>query len=346
MISKLVAKASVAGIAASLALTAAPSFAAAAPTLSGPADRTGYGTVTLSGTATPGAAVHLYESAIIFNDLEPADDWEHGGGTVTATADDGGHYSITRYLDTGFFFETESGGIRSNKITVHMKVLPNLWLDSPGAGSVRAHVDASPDEPTLPVQIQRASPGGTWTTVASGKTGATGAYVGAVSGLAKGTYTFRAYIGADPANGMLANYSGQRAITIAGASTPAVGAVQFTRIQYNSPGTDTGSNASLNAEWVRLTNKTTKTINLRTWTVRDASAHVYTFGTDLNLGAGKSVTVHTGKGTATSTDRYWGRTGSGGYIWNNTGDTTAVRTGAGKTIDTCKWGSGSGVTSC
>ena len=69
MISKLVAKASVAGIAASLALTAAPSFAAAAPTLSGPADRTGYGTITLTGTATPGAAVHLYESAIIFNDL-------------------------------------------------------------------------------------------------------------------------------------------------------------------------------------------------------------------------------------------------------------------------------------
>jgi hypothetical protein len=343
MISKLVAKASVVGVAAALALTAAPSFAASAPTLSGPADRTGFGTITLTGTATPGAAVHLYESAILFNDLQPADDWEHGGGTVTATAGSDGRYSITRSLDTGFYFETEAGGIRSNEITVHMRVLPNLWLDSPSAGTVRTHVDASPNEPTLPVQIQRAS-GGTWTTVASGKTGSTGAYVGTVSGLAKGTYTFRAYIGADPANGMLANYSTQRAITIGGATTG--GSVQFTRIQYNSPGTDTGSNASLNGEWVRLTNKTSKTINLRTWTVRDASAHVYTFSTDVNLGAGKSVTVHTGKGTATSTDRYWGRTGSAGYIWNNGGDTATLRTGSGKTIDSCKWGTGSGVTSC
>jgi len=348
MISKHVAKVSVVGVAATLALAAAPSFAASAPTLSGPADRTGYGTITLTGTTTPGAAVHLYESAIIFNDLEPADDWEHGGGTVTATADTAGRYEITRYLDTGFYFETESGGVRSNKITVHMKVLPNLWVDSPSAGSVRAHVDASPNEPTLPVQIQRAGSGGAWTTVASGKTDSAGAYVGTVSGLAKGTYTFRAYIGADPANGMLANYSAQRAITIAGAAvtTPAAGSVQFTRIQYNSPGTDTGSNTSLNGEWVRLTNKTSKTINLKTWTVRDASAHIYTFSATVNLAGGKSVTVHTGKGTSTSTDRYWGRAGSGGYIWNNGGDTATLRTGSGKTIDTCKWGAGSGVTSC
>jgi len=343
MISKLVAKVSVTGIAAALALAAAPSFAASAPTLSGPADRTGYGTITMTGTATPGAAVHLYESAIIFNDLEPADDWEHGGGTVTATADTNGHYSITRYLDTGFFFETESGGVRSNKITVHMRVLPTLWLDSPSAGSVRAHVDASPNEPTLPVQIQRAGSGGVWTTVASGKTDSAGAYVGSVSGLAKGSYTFRAYIGADPANGMLANYSTQRAITIAGATAPAAGSVQFTRIQYNSPGTDNGSNTSLNGEWVRLTNKTSKAMNLKTWTVRDASAHVYTFSATFNLGAGKSVTVHTGKGTSTSTDRYWGRTG---YVWDNGGDTATLRTGSGKTIDTCKWGAGSGATSC
>ena len=345
MISKLVTTASVVGVAAALALTPAPSFAATAPALSGPADRTGYGTITLSGTATPGAAVHLYESAIIFNDLQPADDWQNGGGTVTATAGSDGHYSITRYLDTGFFFETEAGGVRSNKITVHMRVLPILWLDSPSAGSVRAHVDASPNEPTLPVQIQRAGSGGSWTTVATGKTGSTGAYVGTVSGLAKGSYTFRAYIGADPANGMLANYSAQRPITIAGGSvtTPATGSVQFTRIQYNSPGTDTGSTTSLNGEWVRLTNKTAKTVNLKTWTVRDASAHVYTFTTTVNLAAGKSVTVHTGKGTATSTDRYWG---SAGYIWNNSGDTATLRTGAGKTIDTCKWGAGTGVTSC
>jgi hypothetical protein len=346
MLSTIVAKASVVGVVAALAVTA-PASAATAPTLSGPADRTGYGTITLAGTAEPGAAVHLYESAIIFNDLQPADDWEHGGGTVTATADASGHYSIVRYLDTGFFFEAESGGVRSAKITVHMRVLPDLWLETAGAGVVRAHVGASPNEPTLPVQVQQAGSGGTWTTVATGRTNSVGEYAGTVSGVSGGSHSYRAYIGADPANGMLANYSVPRSITVAGGSAPApvpaAGSVEFTRIQYNSPGKDTGSNSSLNGEWVRLTNRTSKTIDLKGWTVRDATAHVFTFTSNYKVLAGQSVTVYTGKGTAATGRRYWGRTG---YVWNNGGDSATLRTGAGKTIDSCRWGNGSGVTAC
>ena len=41
---------------------------------------------------------------------------------------------------------------------------------------------------------------------------------------------------------------------IAGPAQAATPAVQITKVYYNSPGTDTGSNTSLNAEWVRLTN--------------------------------------------------------------------------------------------
>jgi hypothetical protein len=40
-------------------------------------------------------------------------------------------------------------------------------------------------------------------------------------------------------------------------STPALAAghrIQIYEIYYNSPGSDTGSNSSLNAEWVRLYN--------------------------------------------------------------------------------------------
>jgi hypothetical protein len=348
MPSKIVARASVVGVAAALAVTA-PAFAATTPTLAGPAGRTGYGTITLTGTAEPGAAVHLYESAIIFNDLKPADDWEHGGGTVTATADSTGHYSIVRYLDTGFFFEAESGGARSAKITVHMRVLPGLWLETPRAGVVRAHVEASPNEPTLPVQIQQARSGGTWRTVATGKTNSVGAYAGTVSGVSSGSHSFRAYIGADPANGMLANYSVTRSISVAGghvrapAPVPAAGSVQFTRIQYNSPGWDNGSNTSLNGEWVRITNRSSRAIGLRGWTVRDATAHVYTFTSHYHLRSGQSVTVYTGKGTAATGRRYWGHTG---YVWDNGGDSATLRTGAGRTIDSCKWGNGSGVTTC
>ncbi|MGC4804198.1 lamin tail domain-containing protein [Micromonospora sp. DT233] len=82
--------------------------------------------------------------------------------------------------------------------------------------------------------------------------------------------------------------------------------------------------------------------NLKSWTVRDKARHVYTFG-DFRLAAGKSVYLHTGKGTNTSTDRYWG---SGAYIWNNDGDTAYLRNSAGTQIDTCSWKSSGSYTSC
>ena len=133
-------------------------------------------------------------------------------------------------------------------------------------------------------------------------------------------------------------------MTVRGAApapTPAAGSVRFTRIQYNPPGTDNAAN--LNNEWVQVTNNTRGTVNLRGWTVRDAAGNVYTFTTTVYLGAGKSLIVHTGKGTATTGHRYWGRTT---YVWNNGGDTATLRTGAGRTIDSCRWGAGSGLTTC
>ena len=114
----------------------------------------------------------------------------------------------------------------------------------------------------------------------------------------------------------------------------AASAIQFRRIQYDSPGTDTGSNTSLNAEYFQLKNIGTRTVNLYGWYVRDAAGHTYRFGGTYYLRPGYVVTVHTGKGTNTSTHRYWG---SGRYIWNNTGDKAYLRTGAGTLMDYCAW---------
>jgi hypothetical protein len=114
------------------------------------------------------------------------------------------------------------------------------------------------------------------------------------------------------------------------AATPSV---TFNRIYVNSPGSDTRSNTSLNAEWVRLKNNTSKAIQLKGWTVRDKSGHVYTFGS-LSLGSKKTVYVHTGKGKNTTANRYWG---SGNYIWNNTGDTATLKNTKKSTVDTCSW---------
>jgi hypothetical protein len=112
--------------------------------------------------------------------------------------------------------------------------------------------------------------------------------------------------------------------------------LHFTKIYYNSPGSDTGSNSSLNAEYVTIKNTSTTTRSMTGYTIKDVAGHTYKFGT-FSLGAGKSVRVHTGTGTNTSTDRYWN---SGAYIWNNTGDKAYLRNSSGTLRDSCSWGSG------
>ncbi|MFI9642911.1 lamin tail domain-containing protein [Micromonospora sp. NPDC051925] len=132
-------------------------------------------------------------------------------------------------------------------------------------------------------------------------------------------------------------------LTVAAPAQAAAAAVEITKVYYNSPGTDNRSNTSLNAEYVKLTNRRSSTLNLKSWTLRDKSNHVYKFSGDFRLAKGASVYVHTGKGTNTSTHRYWG---SGNYIWNNTGDTAYLRNSAGTGIDSCKWGSKGSYTYC
>jgi hypothetical protein len=103
--------------------------------------------------------------------------------------------------------------------------------------------------------------------------------------------------------------------------------VYISKVCYNPPGSDTGGNTSLNAEYVVIRNGDDVSHSVSGWTVRDAAGHVYKFGT-LRLGAGKQAIIHTGKGTGynttASTHLYWGR---GWYVWNNTGDRSCdVRT--------------------
>ena len=107
--------------------------------------------------------------------------------------------------------------------------------------------------------------------------------------------------------------------------------IKVAQVYYNSPGTDTRSNYSLNGEYVVLKNTTSTARYLTGWTVTDASSHVYKFGT-YKLGAYASVRVHTGSGTNTATNRYQGRAA---YVWNNDTDTAYLRNPAGTLIHKC-----------
>jgi lamin tail-like protein len=129
------------------------------------------------------------------------------------------------------------------------------------------------------------------------------------------------------ATGVVVSYSSQPP---ASAAPPCV--VVY-RIYYNSPGTDTGSNYSLNGEWIQLRNRCSTGRSLESWRIRDVAGHTYTFGA-FRLGAGQYVKVRTGNGTATATNLYQGRSW---YVWNNDKDTAYLRNAAGTLIDTCSY---------
>jgi hypothetical protein len=142
--------------------------------------------------------------------------------------------------------------------------------------------------------------------------------------------------------GLAVTVTATAGIGIAATAEAATPAVTFSRFSYNSPGADNRSNVSLNAEYFRLTNNTSATIQLKGWTVRDKANHVYTFKATA-LAARASLYVHTGKGTDAATNKYWG---SGNYIWNNDGDTAWLKNTKATTIDTCSWGKTGSVTNC
>ncbi|MFB8405074.1 lamin tail domain-containing protein [Streptomyces sp. NPDC055912] len=115
----------------------------------------------------------------------------------------------------------------------------------------------------------------------------------------------------------------------------AAGSVHLYKIYYDSPGTDRHSNSSLNAEYVQIRNTTGAAVNLRGWTLTDASNHKYTFG-NFTLGKGKIVTVRTGRGTNSAANVYQNR---GAYVWNNDRDTATLKKSNGTRIDTCSYNS-------
>ncbi|MGW7519331.1 lamin tail domain-containing protein [Streptomyces sp. NPDC054796] len=132
------------------------------------------------------------------------------------------------------------------------------------------------------------------------------------------------------------------ALTLA-APAQAASAVQFRYFRYDSPGSDRGGNSSVNAEYFTLKNVSSRSVSLKGYTVKDSAGYKYTFGT-FTLKSGKSVRVHTGKGTNKSTDRYWGRSW---YVWNNSGDKATLRSASGSSLDTCSWSrTGSGYKNC
>ncbi len=86
---------------------------------------------------------------------------------------------------------------------------------------------------------------------------------------------------------------------------------------------------NLNDEYIVLENTGDGPLDMSGWTLSDEAGATYTIPDGTTLAAGATITIHTGSGTDTETDLYWG---SGSPIWNNGGDTVIVTDDDGSTV--------------
>lgn len=107
------------------------------------------------------------------------------------------------------------------------------------------------------------------------------------------------------------------ATTVTDGGTP-IGELAIETVHADAEGAD-GEN--LNDEYIVFTNTGEEPLELSGYTIRDAAGRTYTVPDGVTLNPGATLTLHTGSGTDTDTDLYWG---SGSPIWNNGGDTITV----------------------
>jgi hypothetical protein len=106
---------------------------------------------------------------------------------------------------------------------------------------------------------------------------------------------------------------------------------------YFDPGPGSDPLSQLNQEYVVIRNGGTHRLRLKGWKLHDVPragvVHTYTFPRFV-LRPGKSVRIHTGKGSNTRTDLYWGRSD---YVWGDDSDKATLVNKAGTIVSTCAW---------
>jgi competence protein ComEC len=102
--------------------------------------------------------------------------------------------------------------------------------------------------------------------------------------------------------------------------------LEIVTVRYDAPGND---NDNLNAEYVVF--KVLVSMSLLGYAIEDRGAdHRYDFP-DRAFEEGQTFTLHTGEGTDTQADLYWGQSGTA--VWNNGGDTVKVISPQGETVE-------------
>jgi hypothetical protein len=120
------------------------------------------------------------------------------------------------------------------------------------------------------------------------------------------------------------------------AAGPANAAIRIRTIAFDPSGSDTGSNSSLNREFVVLKNTGNRRVSLRRWRLVDGGAdHTFRFPR-FTLRAGRRVTIHTGRGRNDGNDLFWDLDN---YVWNNDGDRATLKRRSGRVVDRSSYSS-------
>jgi hypothetical protein len=123
------------------------------------------------------------------------------------------------------------------------------------------------------------------------------------------------------------------ALVLATAGTAQAG-IQLSKI-LPYPGVVAGDqNAQVNAEYLVVKNTASRAKNVRGWFIREKKLkRTFTFPS-FTLCGGCSVKIHSGHGSNTATDLYWGRSAG---AWVDSGDKAILHRASGLVHDTCTY---------
>jgi hypothetical protein len=122
------------------------------------------------------------------------------------------------------------------------------------------------------------------------------------------------------------------ALALATASTAQAG-IQLTKI-LPVPGVVPVGQSKANAEYIVVHNSAAKAKSIRGWFIREKKLkHTFTFP-GFSLCGGCSVKIHSGRGTNTATDLYWGRASG---TWVDAGDTAILHRASGLIQGSCTY---------
>jgi len=128
----------------------------------------------------------------------------------------------------------------------------------------------------------------------------------------------------------LATLVAAMALALATASTAQAG-IQLSKILPNPAVAPVGQSLA-DAEFVVVKNTAAKAKNLRGWFIREKhSKRTFTFPS-FTLCGGCNVKIHSGTGTNTASDLYWGRAKG---AWANNSDKAILHRAGGLIQDTC-----------